>query len=105
MKTLKANTADGPDGTSTRVLKECAADLSPVLTLLFRRRVFCQMFPPLENKLWFWLKEIILTNNRPPAFTSLFSKLYGSLHRWKDERTDKQIDRCRYFEKQLRGGS
>lgn len=74
------NKAAGPDGVETRLLKECAEDLAPILTQLFRKSMDTGEVP----KLWKEANIIPIhksgskaqmSNFRPVALTSVVSKV------------------------------
>ena len=45
LKNLKVNKATGPDDISARVLKECAAELAPMLSFIFQQSIKCGEVP------------------------------------------------------------
>ena len=83
-KAVKVKKAYGPDGVPPRVLKECAAELSPILAHLFRRCVSSRMFPSswkhaLVNPIPKKGDRSNPCNYRPIALTSSISKLFESI--------------------------
>ena len=59
LKELKINSASGPDNIANRVLKQCAEELSPVLTFIFGQSLANGELP--ED----WLKANAAENYRP----------------------------------------
>ena len=81
---LNPNKAAGPDGVETRLLKECAEEMAPVMCQLFRKSLDEGEVPngwkeahivPIHKK----GNKAIMGNFRPVALTSVISKVFEKI--------------------------
>ena len=81
LKSLDTSKATGPDGISSKMLKECAHSIAPSLTILFRKSFNQSIIPstwkeanvlPLHKK----GNKSLFANYRPISLLSIVSKVY-----------------------------
>ena len=81
---LNPNKAAGPDGVETKLLKECAEEMAPILSDIFRKSMEEGEVPsmwreahiiPIHKK----GSKAIMANFRPVALTSVISKIFEKI--------------------------
>ena len=81
---LKPNKAAGPDGVESRLLKECAEDIAPILCEIFRKSLEEGEVPKQWKQANIILihkkgNKAIMINFRPVALTSVISKVFEKI--------------------------